>query len=159
MYHLSKNDGITYLSARVPKKLLTRNNAFEDTTIPRVSFAPTIKKCILGLQPALTEFLNGELVYFIYSPYNYDESLIVNNDEIISKKLVYDAEITNECWYTGDVNVKLIGSITVYDKITKVIEYKPIRVSDSTFLKPNGMLDTFLYKYSLNNSTQPNETE
>ena len=38
----------------------------------------------------------------------------------------------------------------VFDKVEQTIEYTPIRVGDPKFLKPNGKLETYLYKYKWN---------
>ena len=150
-YHLSKTDDIKKLTPKVPAKVASRKNAFEDDTIKRVSFAPSIDGCILGLQLSKDDFINGEVILYVYSPVNIDSKQIVSNKSIIGKKLVFDAEVTKECWFLDEVNVELLGSITVYDKVVRTIEYKPIRVGDPKFLKPNGKLDTYLYKYKWNN--------
>ena len=150
-YHLSKTDDITKLTPKVPSKVASRNNAFEDDTIKRVSFAPSIDGCILGLQLSKDDFINGKVILYVYSPINIDSKQIVSNKSIIGKKLVFDAEVTKECWFLDEVKVELLGSITVYDKVVRTIEYKPIRVGDPKFLKPNGKLDTYLYKYKWNN--------
>ena len=150
LYHLSSDSTLKKLSPRVPHKLTVRDNAYEDDTIERVSFSPSIKGCILGLQLSEDDFSNGVVKLYVYEPYDYDESSIVSNEEIISKKLVFDAKVTRECWFINEVKVRLVGSITVYDEVDKVIEYKPIRVGDPSYLKANGRLDTFLYKYKVN---------
>lgn len=150
LYHLSKSPDITKLTPKVPSKVASRENAFEDSTIERVSFAPSIKGCILGLQLSKDDFINGEVVLYVYSPYDLDEQKIVNNEVIVGKKLVVDANVTKECWYLREASVELLGSITVYDKVEQTIEYTPIRVSNPKFLKPNGKLDTYLYKYKWN---------
>lgn len=150
LYHLSKTNDIKNLTPKVPSKVASRKNAFEDSTIKRISFAPSINGCILGLQLSKDDFINGELVLYVYSPVNLDEKHFVSNKSIVSKKLVFDAEITKECWYLKETMVELIGSITVYDEVVKEIEYTPIRVGDPKFLKPNGKLDTYLYKYKWN---------
>lgn len=150
-YHLSKTDDIKKLTPKVPAKVASRKNAFEDDTIKRVSFAPSIDGCILGLQLSKDDFINGEVILYVYSPVNIVSKQIVSNKSIIGKKLVFDAEVTKECWFLDEVKVELLGSITVYDKVVRTIEYKPIRVGDPKFLKPNGKLDTYLYKYKWNN--------
>ena len=151
LYHLSKTDDITKLTPKVPAKVASRTNAFEDDTIKRVSFAPSIDGCILGLQLSKDDFINGKVILYVYSPINIDSKQIVSNKSIIGKKLVFDAEVTKECWFLDEVKVELLGSITVYDKVVRTIEYKPLRVGDPKFLKPNGKLDTYLYKYKWNN--------
>ena len=151
LYHLSKSDDIKKLTPRVPSKVASRKNAFEDDTIKRVSFAPAIDGCILGLQLSKDDFINGEVILYVYSPVIIDSKQIVSNKTIVGKNLVFDAEVTKECWFLDEVNVELLGSITVYDIVVRTIEYTPIRVGNPKFLKPNGRLDTNLYKYKWNN--------
>lgn len=138
------------LSPRIPTKVLSRENPFEDSIISRVSFAPSIDGCILGLQLSSEEFIDGKLVMYVYSPIDIDESRLVSNSDIIKEKLVFDAEITGECWYLNEVKVKRVGCITVYDIVEKTIEYTPIRIGDPKFLKPNGKLETYLLKFKWN---------
>lgn len=150
LYHLSKSYDIKKLTPRVPSKVSNRKNAFEDDTIKRVSFAPTIDGCILGLQLSKDDFTNGEVILYVYTPVIIDSKQFVSNKTIIGKKLVFDAKVTKECWFLDEVNVELLGSITVYDIVVRTIEYTPIRVGNPKFLKPNGKLDTYLYKYKWN---------
>lgn len=152
LYHLSKNDSLKRLTPQIPHKLKIRKNAFEDTTIKRVSFAPSIEGCIIGLQLSEKDFTNNELILYVYEPYDIDINDIIPNDVIVKEKLVFDAKVTKESWVTNEVNVKLTGSITVFNSVKQKIEYIPIRVGDKKFLKPNGKLDTYLYKYVWNNS-------
>ena len=150
LYHLSKRDDIEKLTPMVPRKVASRNNAFEDDIIKRVSFAPSIEGCILGLQLSTDDFVNGEVMLNVYEPLNIHKKHLVSNETIVSKKLVFDADITKECWYLREVEVDNVGSITVYDKVDRIIEYTPIRVGDPKFIKPNGKLDTYLYEWEWN---------
>lgn len=146
LYHLSDDSLLSSLSPKIPKKLQIRTNAFEDTTIPRVSFSETIEGCILGIQLSENEFT--EKTFYIYSPTNYHKKFL-SNKEIIKQKLVFDAKITKEWWALEEINVKLIGEVTVYNEIIKTIEYTPIRIGNPKFLKANGKLDTFLYQHKI----------
>jgi hypothetical protein len=150
LYHLSKQDSLDILTPKIPEKLKIRKNAFEDNTIKRVSFAPSIEGCIIGLQLSENEFVNGKLILYAYEPTNINRDDIITNDVIVKEKLVFDAKVTKEVWIINPVHVKLIGSITVFDIVQQKIEYTPIRVGDKNFLKPNGKLDTYLYKYRWN---------
>lgn len=147
LYHLSDDNKLSSLSPKIPKKLQIRTNAFEDTTIPRVSFSETIEGCILGIQLSENEFT--EKTFYIYSPTNYHTKFLSNQD-IIKQKLVFDAKITKEWWALEEIDVKLIGEVIIINEIIKTIEYTPIRIGNPKFLKANGKLDTFLYKFKIN---------
>lgn len=150
LYHLSKSKDIKQLTPQVPNKVSSRKNAFEDDTVKRVSFAPSIEKCIIGLQLSSDEFTDGKIIMYVYNPIDIDKTQLVSNTDIVKKQLVFDAKITKECWYLDKIKVKLVGSITVYDNVEKTIEYTPIRVGDSKFLKPNGKLETYQLKWEWN---------
>lgn len=150
MYHLSNKNNLEKLTPKIPYKLKIRKNAFEDTTIKRISFAPSIEGCILGLQLSDKDFTDDKLILYVYTPYAFDNNDIISNNTIVNNKLVFDAKVTKESWIISPVNVKIIGSITVFNKVQQKIEYQPIRVGDKKFLKPNGKLDTYLYKYVWN---------
>ena len=149
LYHLSKSNTLHKLVPVIPHKVASRSNAFEESTTPRVSFAQSIKGCILGLQPSASEFENGQIHYYVYRPKPNQPVTWKSNKSIVKEKLVFDASVTGEWWCLDKVAVELIGEIVVYDVVTKTIEYAPIRVGDPKFLKPNGKLDTFLYKYEV----------
>ena len=150
MYHLSNQNHLEKLTPKIPHKLKIRKNAFEDTTIKRISFAPSIEGCILGLQPSDKDFTDGKLILYVYMPYDFINTDVISNGTIVKNKLVFDANVTKENWIISPVKVKIIGSITVFNKVQQKIEYQPIRVGDKKFLKPNGKLDTYLYKYVWN---------
>lgn len=147
LFHLSRSDDLSILRPAIPEKLLIRKNDFEESKTPRVSFAETIDGCILGLQLSEHEFKNGSIEYNVYVPIKIQDGEWKSNDDIISEKLVFDAEITKEWWCLSDIQVKMIGSIRIYNKVKKTIEYTPIRIGNPKFLKPNGKLDTYLYYF------------
>ena len=144
LYHLSSDANLTMLSPKIPDKLKVRNNAFEDTTISRVSFSESVYGCILGIQLSQDEFTTK--TFYIYSPTEYNNSDWVSNHKIIQNKLVFDAHVTREWWGIRDIPVEIVGEVMVTNEIQKTIEYVPLRIGNSSYLKPNGKLDTYLYK-------------
>lgn len=104
MYFLSdKNMDSKILRPRIPSNFFTRNG-FEDDSIPRISFAPSIDKCLMGL----SQNLEGKRLY-VHIP-------IIENKTKISKPTkiqVPDSQITREIWILTDVKIKCIGTIIV----------------------------------------------
>lgn len=152
IYHISLNDNLTILSKYIPKDVLDRKeDVLEDSSIARVSFAPSIDGCILGLQISSSKF-NGKpyLIYTVYEPINYSNLNIKTNEEIVREKLVFDAHITKELWVLNDIHVKPIYKIKVFNEVKRTITYKPL-LKDPTktkWLKPDGTLDTYELKWS-----------
>lgn len=155
MYHLSMNDSISHLDARVPHDVLVnKKDTLEDYSIPRTCMALSIPGCILGLQinsrHFKTEDPNETILFTVYEPVSYDNLIIKSNQELIDEKLVFDAHITGEIWILNpSIPVKKIATICVYKKITKEINYVPIlkNPKKTKWLKPDGSLDTYLRKW------------
>lgn len=155
MYHLSMNDSMTHLYARIPPEVL-RNKKFalEDWTIPRACVAPSIPGCLLGLQVNSKHFNsddpNASVLFTVYEPTSYDNLIIKSNQEIIDEKLVFDAHISGEIWILNpSTPITKIATIRVYTKVTKTINYVPILKDPKRvkFLKADGSLDTYLRKW------------
>jgi ribosomal protein S18 acetylase RimI-like enzyme len=89
------------LSPRIPDNYFTKNN-YEDNTIKRVCFAPSIDKCLMGL----SQNLKGEELY-VYEPDGEYE--IYKPD----KNLVPDSSITGELWILKPVKLKKLAKIKV----------------------------------------------
>lgn len=145
LYHLSRSPDLKILIPAIPAKLLAKSNKKETK---RISFSSSVNGYILGLQfNERLDFPNGEVELFVYTPIKDQLLKWKSNQELVDNKLVFDAHITKECWCLDPVCVSNIGSIIVSKEISKTIEFSPLKVDDSKYLKSNGKLDTFLYKY------------
>ena len=106
-YHLSQSGRI---KIAVPKVSSMAVPSFEDMSIPRVSFAPSIDQCISALIPAV------RTIFYVYVPED------LKNFQIYKPKIyqVRDCKETGEVWSLKRVRVKRIGKI----KITKSLGYE-----------------------------------
>lgn len=100
-YHLSQDNNLTVLEPKVPDNFLTRNK-YEDSKTPRVSFAPTINQCLMGM----SENVDGN-EYYVYIPYQIDYNKLVKPHT----NQVPDCNITGEVWALQPVRVKCVGKI------------------------------------------------
>lgn len=102
LYFISeqKMDG-SVLKPRVPSNYFTKNG-FEDSETARVSFAPSINQCLMGLSQN-----NTGKVFYVYEPKN-KKSLSVYKP---NKKAVPDSDLTGELWVTSDVELKRVKKI------------------------------------------------
>ena len=88
---------------------------FEDATIPRVCFSPTIEGAmnaiICKINPQHPVPYKRLAVYIPEKPFNdYKHK---TNKEIIKEKLVFDASSTGEVWIMEPVRMKLFGIIEI----------------------------------------------
>lgn len=155
IFHLSKDPNIIKLIPAIPKVILNNiDKTWENTTIPRISFANTIEGCLLGLQLNEDDF-NGKpyIILYAYIPSNVSKSATISNAELITNKFVFDANITGEVWITRPVYVKKIYRIKVfsYKLYNEEIEYTPIIVKDKLLLNKNGKLVSYKLKYKILN--------
>lgn len=106
MYFISESrlDGST-LEPRVPSNYFTRSG-YEDNSTKRVSFAPSVDQCLMGL----SQNVKGK-TFYVYEPDNRSEVSIYKPNT----KAVPDSSITDELWVTDPVRVKTVGKITVTD--------------------------------------------
>lgn len=100
---ISSNSDLKSLKPRVPKNYFTENG-YEDSETERISFAPSIDKCLAGL----SQNVNGK-TYTVYSPDDVKKYSIYKPNE----KAVPDSIITDEMWICEPVKLKKIGKITV----------------------------------------------
>lgn len=102
-YFISVKSGLKKLEPRVPDNYFTKNG-YEDNKTPRVSFAPSIGKCLAGL----SQNVDGQ-TFYVYSPDDTSKySFYKPND-----KAVPDSKITDELWITESVDLSPVSVIKV----------------------------------------------
>ena len=102
-YFISSNDSLKNLNPRVPDNFFTKNG-YEDSSTPRVSFAPSIDKCLAGL----SQNVDGKK-FTVYKPKD------VRNHKFFkpNKKAVPDSAITDELWICEPVELEKVGDLKV----------------------------------------------
>lgn len=111
LLHLSFNGNLpTYLNPRQPNGTELSDKMVEDLP-DRVSFAPTIKQCLLAIQPNITDVLNKSIEYGGFTIWLY-EGLPDKETKYIPKKIVLekvsDAKLTDEICVTTPIKIKKI---------------------------------------------------
>ena len=127
LFHLSFNGNLpTYLNPRQPNGTELSDKMVEDLP-DRVSFAPTIKQCLLAIQPNITDVLNKSIEYGGFTIWLY-EGLPDKETKYIPKKIVLekvsDAKLTDEICVTTPIKIKKIGKVFVKTKLDK--DNKPV---------------------------------
>lgn len=102
LYHLSETnlDGST-MTPKIPTNFLIKNG-YEDSTTPRICFAPSIDKALT----AMSQNLKGK-DFYVHTPDGVVETKHPTAEE------VPDVGITGEIWVTTQVKLKCIGKIHV----------------------------------------------
>ena len=103
----------------------------EDHTTPRVCVSTDIQGCLIST-PAwnnMHERKDGGYTFSVYAIKRsaVPKSKLVTNEEIVNKKLVWDAHITDENWILGKITMRKIGQITAYPEKHRSISYQPLR--------------------------------
>lgn len=102
MYFIStKNMDDKTLEPRVVDNFFTRNG-YEDNTTKRVSFAPSVNQCLMGLSQNVSN-----TSFYVYEPENRSKLSIFKPNS----KAVPDSSLTDELWVTTPVKLKRVGKI------------------------------------------------
>jgi len=87
----------------VPNNFFTKNG-YEDSNTPRISFAPSIDKCLAGL----SQNVDGQ-TFSVYEPTDISKHTVYKPNT----KAVPDSDITGELWICENVPLKKSGTIKV----------------------------------------------
>ena len=100
MYFIStSNMDDKTLEPRVVDNYFTRNG-YEDNTTKRVSFAPSVNRCLMGLSQDVS---NKD--FYVYEPSDRSNLDIYKPNP----KAVPDSSVTGELWVTTPVKLKRVG--------------------------------------------------
>ena len=100
LFHVSKKPNLTTLIPVTPNHFLTAH-LLEEGVTKRVSFAPSIQKCLRAVQSRPGD------TYYVYTPVAIDKKYLKR----VSVYEVPDARLTGEYWYLKPVNVRLYAVI------------------------------------------------
>jgi uridine kinase len=118
IYHVSDTNlsGKTIMPS-IPNNYMTEHG-FENNTIARISFAPSIVQCLAGI----SDNLEGK-IFYVHEPSNYDDLVTMTNEDIIKQSYVPDAAITGELWSMKPTQVRCVAKIKVLKAIKKPHTY------------------------------------
>lgn len=131
-FHLStaELDG-KILHPRVPDNTMT-HNGYENNKVPRVSFGPSVRQCLLAL-PIKREGMR----LFVYQP---AKDVLYTRP---AKSDVPDSGVTEEIWVIEPVKMKKIGVIELTESEEEGHEY----IYGKLFKKRKATLYGYNYKY------------
>ena len=123
----------------IPDNILIKVGV-EDGKILRVPFCPTIDQCLLAMGTSKVQKYIGKILY-VHEP-SKSRLKIVENEELVRKKLVPDADITGEVWVINPVKLRLVNKIRITSREAR---YEDIKWGD----KPNEFIRNYYWKYEL----------
>lgn len=137
--HLSETNlnGVT-ITPKIPNNFMTKLG-YEDSTIPRISVAPTIDNCILGI--GYNRIKDGNRRFYVHEPQDYSSIKVISNDEIIHENFTPDASITKESWITSECKFKCIGYIDITE---------PKKEYESVFYNNKEITKQYYWDYNFN---------
>lgn len=124
------------------------DEAIEVRQPPRICASPTIDGCIMAIgynnvigekrdENGVQYKKHGYRDFYVYAT-EKSRGTYVPNEKIVNKKLVFDAHMTGEVWFTSPTKFEKVGKIRIYNKNPKTFDYKPLRGSEYflTQIKP-----------------------
>lgn len=106
LYHLSTNPNLSTMIPRIPPYNRIKIG-FENGTVKRVCFAPTIKNALSAVPSG-----SPGVLHYIYVAVSPKASLIYKP----TSEDVPEVSMTHEIWYLGPINVKKVGILVIGDK-------------------------------------------
>ena len=138
LYHISADIKRTDnpVTPRIPD-LGEKETCAEDLTIPRICFSETVNGCISALPPqnrSQIASVKSKFVLYEINTEDYPSSFFISNEEIVKRRLVYDANLTKEWWVIKPV--RLIG------KVCEITNIKAGPVLNFSLIDPAEVVQT-----------------
>ena len=102
-YFISDNESLSELNPRIPNNYFTEHG-YEDNSTSRISFAPSVDKCLAGL----SKNVEGK-TFNVYKPVDISKHKVFKPNA----KAVPDSSITDELWICEPVKLEKVGVIKV----------------------------------------------
>jgi len=120
LFHASARDlNNKVLTPTIPDNILTKLGV-ENSDIPRVSFAPDVKHCLLAI--GYNRIKNGPKILNVYEPENYRTVKAIHSADLVRRNYVPDADKTLEVWVINKVKVVYTGKIKIISPTRDYVE-------------------------------------
>lgn len=90
---------------------------YPEPNIGRISVAPTIEGCFVGVFPNVSKFFEEKkyphMNFFVYSPEFAGGERVVTPETLTKDRLVWDAHVTKEYLILDKVEMRLVGELEV----------------------------------------------
>ena len=109
------------LIPKIPENILTKMGV-ENNTIPRISFAPSIKYALLAI--GYNRIKAGPKALMVFEPSDYKMIKSIDNTQLSRKGYVPDVDKTKEHWVINSVKIKYVGKIKIIRPTKKFVEIR-----------------------------------
>lgn len=116
-YHLSFDKRLpATLNPRVVECVNTHISKpkYPEPEIARVCLAKSFEGCFMALYPNVSKFfeISGAVPYIDFFMYSTDDTRVAfQSEDLTQKRMVWDAHLTGEVWFTRPVRIKRLGKI------------------------------------------------
>jgi hypothetical protein len=113
LLHISFRKLPSILKPQLPAGSNTKKSKYSEPEVPRVSFSPTIEKCFQAIYPNVSKYFEEEnypyMTFYVYQAQLTSSNDVMTPQELIQKRWVHDAHMTEEHIVLNPVRIKLIG--------------------------------------------------
>ena len=106
------------------------SDSMTEPRTPRICLSPSIEGCFYAVYPNIYHLFEVKkyphLNYCLYRAYIDDEDpQFVNTAKLVKDRIIWDAHITKEVWYTGDLEMRRIQQVKMTPQKDKEIWAHP----------------------------------
>lgn len=110
--------------------LSSKRTELSEPEYPRISVSPSIEQCFWAIYSNISKYFEKEhypyMEFTVYSPIITDSVKLMSNEEIVKKRLVHDAHVTEEVFILSRVEMKKRFTIRIKNCLkNKEIWYYP----------------------------------
>lgn len=122
LLHISFNKHLEGMwKPRLPDGYSSKKTDLTEPDYPRISVAPTVEQCFWAIYPNISQYFEKEkfpyLEFMVYQPEITDDTEIMSNIDVVKKRLVHDAHITEESFILNK---------------TKMVRHSVVRIKNCT---------------------------
>jgi len=90
-----------------------------EPNLPRISVSTSIEKCFQAIYPNISKLFEEKnypyMEFYVYTPILKGNEKIISSEELVSKRMVHDAHMTDEYIILNPVYMKKIYKIKIYN--------------------------------------------
>lgn len=90
-----------------------------EPNLPRISVSTSIEKCFQAIYPNISKLFEEKnypyMEFYVYTPILKGNEKIISSEELVSKRMVHDAHMTDEYVILNPVYMKKIYKIKIYN--------------------------------------------
>jgi hypothetical protein len=125
-YHISFKDSLEGIwkpknpdGGEVENKYYNTELDISEPNLPRISVSTSIEKCFQTIYPNISKYFEEDnypyMEFYVYSPILKGNEKIISSKDLVNKRMVHDAHMTDEYIILNPVYMKKIYKIKIYN--------------------------------------------